>query len=76
MRYYYYMNTTALKKAIDITGSQAALGQLIGSPQSTITTWLNRDKKVPAERCLAIQEATQGKVTVNDLRPDVFGKAA
>jgi DNA-binding transcriptional regulator YdaS (Cro superfamily) len=67
------MNTNALQQAISIAGSQVALGKLINSPQSTIWSWLNRDKKVPAERCLAIQKATNGKITAKELRPDIFG---
>ncbi len=31
--------------------------------------------RVPAERVLAIEAATHGKVTRYDLRPDVFGPA-
>ena len=44
------------------------------SPQAVIK-WTRSDVKVPAERCMAIEQATNGAVTRYDLRPDVFGPA-
>lgn len=67
-------NASALERAIEIAGSQAALADLIGKTQAHIAMWLRR-KKVPAEVCADIEGATEGKVTCAELRPDVFREA-
>lgn len=71
------MNTTGLKKAIEKAGSQQALAELIGVRQSHVSNWLNRNKRVPAERVLTIEKATG--VPRHELRPDIYpsdGEAA
>lgn len=59
----------ALNTAISIVGSQQALADQIGVVQSAVANWLKRGN-VPSEHCLAIENATAGKVTRRDLRPD------
>ena len=68
-----YMNTKYLEKAIEIAGGQTALAKLIGRKQSHISTWLNRDLKVPGVEARLIDEALDGQVTRFQLRTDVFG---
>jgi DNA-binding transcriptional regulator YdaS (Cro superfamily) len=63
-----------LDRAIKAVGGQVALAAKIGRGQSTISLWRRR-KKVPAEHCPLIEEATDGAVTRHELRPDVFGPA-
>jgi DNA-binding transcriptional regulator YdaS (Cro superfamily) len=66
---------SALKRAVDILGSQSALARALGEPvkQAHVWYWLNDGGgKVPAEYCAAIERATEGKITRHDLRPDVF----
>jgi DNA-binding transcriptional regulator YdaS (Cro superfamily) len=65
---------TALDRAIDIAGSVGKLADSIGLRQNVVSNWRLRGQ-VPAERCLAIEDATGGQVTRHDLRPDVFGDA-
>jgi DNA-binding transcriptional regulator YdaS (Cro superfamily) len=60
----------ALRKAIEIAGTQAALAGLLGLRQSHIAMWLHR-KNVPAEHCPDIERVTNGAVRCEDLRPDV-----
>lgn len=62
-----------LSKAIELCGSQTELARRIGGRVRTghLYHWLRA--KVPAEHCAAIEQATDGKVTRYDLRPDVFG---
>lgn len=48
---------------------------MIGRKQGHVGKWLHRDKKVPAELCIAIETAVRGAVTRYELRPDVFGAA-
>lgn len=67
-------NTTPLKRAIEIFGTQQALADALGIKSPSITEWHQRDR-VPAERCIAIELATNGAVTRYQLRADVFGDA-
>ena len=64
-----------LKKAVAISGGQAALARLLGLKQQHISWWINKSKRVPAEHVIAIERAVGGAVTRHDLRPDVFGPA-
>ncbi|WP_186267795.1 transcriptional regulator [Burkholderia gladioli] len=62
-----------LKRAIEILGSQEALGAAIGVTQQTISYWLKTGIIRP-EHCIAIEAATQGLVSRCDLRPDDWQK--
>lgn len=67
---------TFIQKAIEITGSQVALAERAGCSQAAIWKLLHgRSKKVSAELAVAIERATDGKVTRHDLRPDLFAAA-
>lgn len=66
----------AIEEAVSIVGGQSALARLIGGDvkQAHVWYWLNTPgAKVPAEHCAAIEHATEGKITREELRPDVFG---
>jgi len=68
---------TALDKAIEIAGSQEALGDMIGYSQDAVSIWkTKKGGKVPAEAAPKIDAALNGAVTKNDLRPDIYGGAA
>jgi len=64
------MDMTALDKAVTAAGSQLALACLLGIKAPSVSGWYDR-KRVPAERCIAIEKATG--VSRHELRPDVFG---
>lgn len=66
------MSTNALSKAIAICGSQGALAEKVGCKQQTVSHWLNKSKRVPAEFVLLIEKATNGAVKRHELRPDIF----
>lgn len=69
--------TPPLVRAIEIAGSQAALGKLIGASQQRVWTWLhNLEGKVPAEFVLPIEAATDGAVSRHELRPDLYPREA
>ncbi len=70
------MSTQALKKAIQIAGSQTALAKLIDKQQGHVSSWLHRDKKVPPRMAILIERALDGQVTRAELCPDIFGDAA
>lgn len=58
----------------DIRGGQSKLARAIGVSQQRVWNWLHRDQAVPARYCKDIEAATGGRVTAEELRPDVFGK--
>jgi DNA-binding transcriptional regulator YdaS (Cro superfamily) len=66
----------ALDKAIFLAGGVTALAEKLGVRQSVVSNWKTRgsNPRVPAERCIAIEQATDGAVTRQELRPDVFGE--
>lgn len=61
---------TALQKAVDVVGSQAALARAIGKKQQHVQYWLKT--KVPGEYVIQIEKATEGQVTRHELRPDLY----
>lgn len=60
----------ALQDAISRAGGQVALAQRLGIGQGAISNWIHKTKRVPAERVLAIEEATG--VSRHELRPDLY----
>lgn len=62
---------------VDNKLSQEAFARAIGKEQSYVSMLLHRAKKknrpIPADICPAIERATAGKLTRQQLRPDVFG---
>lgn len=60
----------ALIKSISLVGGQSALAKLLGVVPQVVHNWLVRGN-VPAEKCPAIERATNGAVRCEDLRPDV-----
>lgn len=62
----------ALDKAVSILGGVSSTASLLGVVQGAVSNWKKR-KRVPASRCLAIEQATGGAVTRYELRPDVYG---
>ena len=64
------MNNEALTRAIHIVGSASELARQLNISQAAISQW--RHKRVPAARVLAIETATNGKVSRHELRPDLY----
>jgi DNA-binding transcriptional regulator YdaS (Cro superfamily) len=52
--------------------SQVAVARAVGVSPQAVSEILRRGKRVPAEWCLAIETATAGAVTRQDLRPDLY----
>lgn len=59
-----------VKKACAITGSQALLARLLGVTPAVVYQWVSGLRPVPVRYCAAIERATAGAVTRQDLRPD------
>lgn len=62
----------ALREAKDLIGSESAMADVVGVKQPSVNYILNSGKKVPAEWCISIEEATGGKITRHQLRPDLY----
>jgi len=61
---------TAVQKACDKAGSQAALAKAIDVSPALVHQWRAGVRPVPVQHCLAIERAAEGVVTRRDLRPD------
>jgi DNA-binding transcriptional regulator YdaS (Cro superfamily) len=57
-----------IKRAAEIVGSQRALAEILGVSPGAVTQWI--DGGVPLDRCIPIEQATQGAVRCEELRPD------
>ena len=60
----------ALERAVEIAGSQTALGCICGVGQPAIWKWLRSSKRLPAEHVLRVEAATG--VSRHLLRPDIY----
>ena len=65
------MQNDLIKRAIEVAGSQCALARLCGKRQGHVSFWLNSEK-VSAEVAVLIDNATNGQVAKEALRPDLF----
>jgi len=65
------METNLIKKAALVVGSRAELARLVGVSKGAVWQW-EHERKVPAHQCRAIERATGGDVTAEELRPDIF----
>lgn len=61
-----------IRRAVAIVGSQGKLGKKLGITQQGVYYLLYKAEKVTGEMALAIESATNGKVTRKMLRPDLF----
>lgn len=52
-------------------GASVRLARAIGVAPAVVSQWICGIRPIPAERCPAIEAATDGAVTCEDLRPDV-----
>lgn len=60
------------KLAADFCGTQSKLAAAIKVPPSLVSQWATGHRPIAAKHCIAIELATNGKVTRYALRPDVF----
>jgi len=62
-------NSTAIDAAISCVGGVARLADAVGVRQSAISNWRVRGTRPNPAYCAAIERATGGQVTRQDLRP-------
>jgi len=65
------MENKALLKAFELLGSQAELARRLNATRPQVNEWTKRQRPVPLARCQQIEDATDGRVTCEQLRPDV-----
>jgi len=65
---------TGLEKAIEILGREGVAKAAGVQTPEAVSNWKRRGG-VPAKHCRSISDATDGQVSVHDLRPDIFGVA-
>lgn len=53
-----------------VRGRKSELARILNLPAQLIGQWANGIRPVPVERCTAIEAATKGAVTRQDLRPN------
>jgi DNA-binding transcriptional regulator YdaS (Cro superfamily) len=72
-------HVTALTRAIAIAGNQAKLAARISMcmtrrvRQQNVSYWLCHKTLISAEYWSAIEQATNGEISRQQLRPDIFG---
>lgn len=65
---------TAIQRACEILGGQVALARALGVTPQFVNQLVRANRSVPAHHCRTIEDATDGRVTRYQLRPDVFGE--
>lgn len=60
----------AIDKAVAIVGSKSELANRLNITRQAVHNWY-LTSKVPVERCIDIEELTNGAVTCEQLRPDL-----
>lgn len=58
-----------MEHVIDHLGGPAAVARLVNCKPPSVIGW--RRRSIPADRCPALEQASQGRYTCEALRPDV-----
>ncbi|MGQ3051067.1 MAG: helix-turn-helix domain-containing protein [Roseateles sp.] len=61
---------TPIARACKHLGGQGAVARLLGLKPPTVNEWCTGKRKVPAERCIQIEQLTDGAVRCEELLPD------
>ena len=61
----------AIKKAIDYFGTQEKLAEKLGVDRSLISKWLTNVRSISFKSAYRIDELTNGKIKIKELRPDL-----
>lgn len=57
-----------LERALEIVGGPTALARALGITKQAISQW----SRVPADRVLSVEDATDGTVACHEMRPDIY----
>lgn len=67
-------DTSAIRRAVLVFGSQVAMARALDVNKSTICEWVLGSRPIPAERCPQIERMTRERgrpILCEELRPDV-----
>ena len=59
----------AFNKACDLIGA-ANMARHLGVTPQAVNAWKKERRPFPVERCTAVEQITDGKITRKELRPD------
>lgn len=65
-----------IAQAVELLGSQSALARACGLSQASINRLLKGTRRPSAETAVAIERATAGTITREQLRPDLYIRSA
>ena len=61
-----------MQQAVRLCGGQSELAKDVGTSKQNVYHWVAT--RPPAHWCKAIEDATEGMITREQLRPDIFGE--
>lgn len=64
------MDKHPIEIAAGLVGSYKALADILGVTKGAVHQWMGPTRRVPIEHCTPIEQATNGVVTRQMLRPD------
>lgn len=62
---------SAIEEASGVLGGVTRVAAAIGVTAPAVHQWLRAQRSIPPDRCPAIERATTGRVSCEQLRPDV-----
>ena len=68
----YTDNQRAVARVIELAGSQMKLAALLKINQRAISWWLQRQKRIPANKVPLLEKALQYQISRHEMRPDIF----
>lgn len=68
------LRLTALAKAVRILGGPSKTAKLLKFTPQFMDQLLKDKRRTPVDRCVELENLTNRKVTVEQLRPDLFSK--
>lgn len=67
------MDTTPIRRAVDLIGGHKRLAEALGVTPSLISQWVSGRRPVAARHVRKIEELCGHEVTCQELLPEVFG---
>ncbi len=64
----------ALRRLRRIYKTNQGIADVGGVTQQAVSLWMSGKRRPGGDSCIRIERATKGKVSVRDLRPDLFGR--
>lgn len=58
---------------VNFFGSDAEAARVIGVSKTAVKLWKDGKNRITGERAIQFERITNGHVTRNDFRPDLFG---